>query len=241
MTDATTSVPPAGWYNDPHGSPAQRWWDGARWTEHVQEPPALPVTTTVPVAAQSAAVPPSAPAVAHPAVPSSGSYNFYDSQKDAARGRNTFAVNALGAGIIGIVLLALPIGLFKGLVPAVAIIWGILGIRRASNSGIGKKRAVWGLILGSFAMVLFLGALIAAGTQPPAAASTYNAKTLQQEIVASSKKQGLDVSGLICPATPTIAEGQTFHCVGTLKDGPNVRFTVNVEDNTGSMTWTLDK
>lgn len=28
--------PPAGWYADPHGQAPQRWWDGARWTEHVQ-------------------------------------------------------------------------------------------------------------------------------------------------------------------------------------------------------------
>ncbi|MFE1644181.1 DUF2510 domain-containing protein [Microbacterium sp. P01] len=27
---------PAGWYDDGHG--AQRWWDGAQWTEHVQTP-----------------------------------------------------------------------------------------------------------------------------------------------------------------------------------------------------------
>lgn len=28
--------PPAGWYADPSGQPAQRWWDGAQWTEHTQ-------------------------------------------------------------------------------------------------------------------------------------------------------------------------------------------------------------
>lgn len=32
-----TQTPPPGWYADPHGNPQQqRWWDGARWTEHVQ-------------------------------------------------------------------------------------------------------------------------------------------------------------------------------------------------------------
>jgi hypothetical protein len=32
------SVPmtPAGWYPDPQGSPRQRYWDGTRWTEHLQ-------------------------------------------------------------------------------------------------------------------------------------------------------------------------------------------------------------
>lgn len=29
-------APPAGWYNDPEGHAAQRWWDGTTWTEHTQ-------------------------------------------------------------------------------------------------------------------------------------------------------------------------------------------------------------
>jgi hypothetical protein len=28
--------PPPGWYADPQGAAAQRWWDGTTWTEHVQ-------------------------------------------------------------------------------------------------------------------------------------------------------------------------------------------------------------
>ena len=40
---ATTGAPPAGWYTDP-GSAGQRWWDGARWTEHVL-PASVPTST----------------------------------------------------------------------------------------------------------------------------------------------------------------------------------------------------
>ncbi|MER7989054.1 phospholipid scramblase-related protein [Streptomyces noursei] len=30
---------PRGWYQDPSGAAALRWWDGARWTEHTQAAP----------------------------------------------------------------------------------------------------------------------------------------------------------------------------------------------------------
>ncbi|MBN9608960.1 MAG: scramblase [Actinobacteria bacterium 69-20] len=41
----TTAAP--GWYSDPSGSGAVRWWDGVQWTEHVQQPAqALPGAAT---------------------------------------------------------------------------------------------------------------------------------------------------------------------------------------------------
>jgi hypothetical protein len=33
-------MPPAGWYQDPARPGLQRWWDGARWTDEVQQMPA---------------------------------------------------------------------------------------------------------------------------------------------------------------------------------------------------------
>lgn len=36
-TAGTISTQP-GWYDDPSGAAPRRWWDGARWTEHVHDP-----------------------------------------------------------------------------------------------------------------------------------------------------------------------------------------------------------
>jgi hypothetical protein len=59
-TETTTSEPAAGWYTDPGGSGALRWWAGTGWTEHlapIPEPEPLPV----PVAALPASLEPWAP------------------------------------------------------------------------------------------------------------------------------------------------------------------------------------
>ena len=62
------AAPPPGWYPDPYGPPALRWWDGAQWT---------PQTRPLPQPEQA------------PQSPPTGAYDaFADSQDTGPGGRH---------------------------------------------------------------------------------------------------------------------------------------------------------
>jgi hypothetical protein len=63
--ETAVTTPEAGWYVNPSG-PGRRYWDGERWTEHIDDGPAAPYTSA------SASAPP--PAAGPPPPPSPGGY-----------------------------------------------------------------------------------------------------------------------------------------------------------------------
>ncbi|WP_141629914.1 DUF2510 domain-containing protein [Salinibacterium sp. PAMC 21357] len=78
MTDSSTPLPPAGWYPDPAGGAAPRWWNGKMWAaanvipaDATPLPSAAAPTSTPPVASPPVASPPAATplAVSPPAIP----------------------------------------------------------------------------------------------------------------------------------------------------------------------------
>lgn len=50
MSSTTRTAPEAGWYEDPHGLAALRWWDGAHWTAATRDIPSTSAPEVSPIA-----------------------------------------------------------------------------------------------------------------------------------------------------------------------------------------------
>lgn len=118
----------AGWYADPNGLPADRYWDGASWTEQTR------------------------PATARP--PMVGSPGSAASIGAAPVRRNGMGTASLVMGILG---------LFLGWIfSLLAIIFGGVGAGRAKRGeATNRGAALWGLWLGIFGFVAWIGLGIA--------------------------------------------------------------------------------
>ncbi|WP_328464254.1 DUF2510 domain-containing protein [Actinoplanes sp. NBC_00393] len=124
MSDTTV---PAGWYADPAGTPQQRWWDGFRWTNHLQPAPFVMSLTP--------------PSVANRRF----RWGLGDAETDRAEGRNSPALHALIFGIVGLVFNPLL------LVSVAALVWGVIGLRRST---VGRVQAICGMTLGLVSVLL---------------------------------------------------------------------------------------
>ena len=169
MSDQITNAPPSGWYADPEGSPRLRWWNGQAWTEHFQEAVSAPSHPPVAIAssaeelsrretrnavANSDTYLPSTEVSPQPVAPGVKPYsstNNYNPKGDLAAGKNAAAKNGFVLGIIAMIvnpLLLVGIG---------AIVFSWIGLSRASrwesegHQPFGKRKAIWGLVLGSVA------------------------------------------------------------------------------------------
>ncbi|MCU1584064.1 MAG: hypothetical protein JWM49_620 [Microbacteriaceae bacterium] len=156
-----STTAPAGFYPDPAGAPARRWWNGYEWTSHYETggaasrltPPILEAAQPVPdVAAVGREHVASVSAPAKVTMNGRG-YNPYKPARDLAAGKNTLATNALVWGIVSFLF-----NLFC-LVGIAAIVWGIFAIQRANawerdgHAPIGRKKAIWGIVLGGVATI----------------------------------------------------------------------------------------
>jgi hypothetical protein len=104
-----TSPPPAGWYPDPNGTPGQRWWNGASWSDATQAPP---------LAGPGSQPAPYAPSSSYPSAPgNSRMRRGWAGGNYGGASRNHYAFITFGVSALYIVL-ALATGFaILGLIP----------------------------------------------------------------------------------------------------------------------------
>jgi hypothetical protein len=135
MTSSPSSAAP-GWYSDPHGQQALRWFDGSAWTAHVAAAPAYPPQPAVAYAPGSHQTPslgesPSDPV--HWLVPT---------------GRTWQSIAAGYAGLLSLGLWILgPVAIGLG-------IWALQASGR--GGGHGRVRAVFGIITGALGTLILV-------------------------------------------------------------------------------------
>lgn len=144
----TPASPPAAWYPDPHDAAQLRWWDGGRWTEHVEPRP-----VTAAVAPGFPAAGPAAPTAATAVVPQVASQSSWSPQQ--AGWSAAPAVTYAPASTVGRYA---PGGAFGG-VPANPAPWGgpsATGAPWTAPVDATNKFATWALVAGVVVLVILL-------------------------------------------------------------------------------------
>lgn len=172
----TPPTSPAGWYADPSGSPAQRWWDGATWTEHLREV-AAPQPVVQPRYGELAPghVVPTDPYGQPPAQLGSPSPQPYGNQPyGASVSGNRSAAHNNGAAWMSLLfgVLAAVIAVSDSLPTSTSVfastigIWAVVnGIRALNRRKAGISNNLWapvvGIILGGAGTLLMVSAFFA--------------------------------------------------------------------------------
>lgn len=245
----TSIAPPANWYPDPTDAAAQRWWDGVGWTAHVRPVIAPPVPEEPAASARPQQQYQESPQ------PQFGSLEWRDrAASDASPGStyvppvtvdeglpNNEATRALiSAGIlVGLLVVELVLRLpmyvrITGII--VAIVLGLLGLRRWRTTGTGLKRSVAGLSIGALmGLLAILGVFVVPGFQQTVAYSTH----LEQAIMDTSDSLQMPAlaAGAACPVRTAVPPvGTVLDCVLNLEDGSRYTATVTVSSSDGSST-----
>ena len=134
------NAPAAGWYTNPSG-PGRRYWDGERWTEHVDE--SLPVA---PYQSVSASAPPPG---AYPSYPPQQPPAYYPAYGQPQ-----------SQGTSGLVICG---WIFAFLAPLVGFILGIVTVTRQDPNV--SKHGVWIIVASVVAFITWYAILIAAGAE----------------------------------------------------------------------------
>ncbi|WP_374009926.1 DUF2510 domain-containing protein [Leifsonia sp. LS-T14] len=164
---------------------------------------------------------------------------LYNPSWDAYHGRNSAAAWSLALGILSAALLLLSevLGYAPGLPGIGAVIWGIVGISRSRRIGVGRTRSIWGLSLGVVSLIaaLIIHFVLMAAILGP----HYDRAALENSIVRTFASQAQRTVTAVCPESPPLTVGSTFQCTATESTGATHPVIVTVEDDKGSMNWSV--
>lgn len=133
----TSQQYPAGWFPDPLGRYDHRWFNGTSWTSDVS------------VDGQRFVDP-----LGTSPGPTGGSHMTPGAYGHQPTG-NRAATAGLVCGLVAVVIAWIPLVVVAGLVLAIlAIVFGAKGLRQGRDTGVGKGRAVTGLVTGVLAVGL---------------------------------------------------------------------------------------
>lgn len=253
------AAPPPGWYPDPYGPLAVRWWDGAQWTAHAQ---LLPEQAPRPQPSATAPLPPVAyDAFAGAAAVQSPPWAWAVAAAPLVQLGIAILVsvltspggNGLGCLLAGAVV-AFPFAIFaasrdvralraagEDLNPALAwwcllVPWAYLWARAVKRPG--RTNADWGLLAGSVAawllVIVISSAVIGAAT---AASATFNQAATQAQIARGLEAQTGVPFKVSCPANPPVNPGSQFKCIATAAIGSSTVVTVTFQDRQGDVFW----
>jgi hypothetical protein len=231
MTIPPTNVTPASWHPDTEDPSQLRWWDGTQWTE--QRKPATP-----------------APDFVTP-LPKPGFFDFsmpFSRKSRQAPVEIRASRNALILGIISLFAVFLQLLVLFG---PIAIVWGIVGLRRSRVTHVGRANSIWGIVLGSTSIILIIAshALIAAlptatspaispqATTEAAPEPEFEPAGVEKLILDDSQDYELGWETVACEGTLPTAIGSEFECVATGPSDATAPVYVRVTTADGVIEW----
>ena len=222
--------PPPGWLYD-SSTQRTRWWDGARWTEHVR--PAEPERVTT----QS-----------NPSLPQFSTPQPYDSfsfapvpltSKNGPAKASLILILLLVLGISAILwfltganpALQLVFGVLNFMMVIAAFILAIIGLVIAFRRPTKKRESIFALVVSSLMLMFIVGFTIVTANQ-------LDVPTLEAEIESWATAQTGEAVDVTCPRNPPSAVGEVFSCSATGSTGSSYVVQVTMLEDS-MVTWEL--